>query len=128
MDVRIADVFISGPLQIYVSTFLKGFLKWFMLITGIMNILYNGHNVLFFNNYIKNYIKPITTAHGKTQIHRIYNIMIMYPIFLYIILYCKLPRYIIISLLINLIVGLSYNLYYLYKYRNEYSNEYSTLR
>ena len=119
MDVRIVDVFISGPLQIYVSTFLKGFLKWFMLITGIMNILYNGHNVLFFNNYIKNYIKPITTVHGKTQIHRIYNIIIMYPIFLYIILYCKLPRYIIILLLINMIVGFSYNLYYLYKYRNE---------
>ena len=119
MDVRIVDVFISGPLQIYVSTFLKGFLKWFMLITGIMNIIYNGHNVLFFNNYIKNYIKPITTVHGKTQIHRIYNIIIMYPIFLYIILYCKLPRYIIILLLINMIVGFSYNLYYLYKYRNE---------
>ena len=119
MDVRIVDVFISGPLQIYVSTFLKGFLKWFMLITGIMNILYNGHNVLFFNNYIKNYIKPITTVHGKTQIHRIYNIIIMYPIFLYIILYCKLPRYIIILLLINMIVGFSYNSYYLYKYRNE---------
>jgi hypothetical protein len=90
-----------------------------MIITGISNILYNGHNVLFFNNHIKNYIKPITTAHGKTQIHRIYNIMIMYPIFLYIILYCKLPRYVIILLLINMIVGFSYNLYYLYKYSNE---------
>ena len=50
MDVQLVDVFISGPLQIYISTFLKGFLKWFMLVTGISNILYNGHNVLYFNN------------------------------------------------------------------------------
>ena len=117
MDVRLVDVFISGPLQIYISTFLKGFLKWFMLVTGISNILYNGHNVLYFNNYIKNYIKPITTTNGKTQIHRIYNLLIMYPIFLYIMLYCKLPKYVTIILLLNIIIGFSYNLYYLYEYR-----------
>ena len=100
MIIRLVDVFISGPLQIYISTFLNGFLKWFMLITGISNILYNGHNWLYFNNYIKNYITPITTIHGKTQVHRAYNLLIMYPIFLYIFIYCKLPYYITVILFI----------------------------
>ena len=117
MDVRLLDIFISGPLQIYISTFLKGFLKWFMLVTGTSNILYNGHNYLYFHDYIKNYIKPITTTNGKTQIHRIYNLLIMYPIFLYIMLYCKLPIYVTILLFLNIISGFSYNLYNLYEYR-----------
>jgi len=120
MDVRLLDIFISGPLQIYISTFLKGFLKWFMLVTGTSNILYNGHNYLYFHNYIKNYITPITTIHGKTQIHRIYNLLIMYPIFLYIMLYCKLPIYVTILLFLNIISGFSYNLYNLYKSTNFY--------
>ena len=30
LDIRIADVLISGPLQIYVSTYLHGFLKYFV--------------------------------------------------------------------------------------------------
>lgn len=121
MDVRLLDIFISGPLQIYISTFLKGFLKWFMLITGISNILYNGHNYLYFHNYIKNYITPITTIHGKTQTHRIYNLLIMYPIFLYIMLYCKLPIYVTILLFLNIISGFLYNLYHLYNFlHNKY--------
>ena len=115
MDIRIADIFISGPLQIYISTFLQGFFKFFMLITGISNIIFNGHNYLYFNNYIKNYIKPFTTLYGKHQIHRVYNLIIMYPIFLYIMLYGKLPYYLTILLFINVVLGYLYNLYNLFK-------------
>ena len=92
LDIRIADVLISGPLQIYVSTYLHGFLKYFMLLTGICNIIYNGH--------------------------RIYNLIIMYPIFLYIALYKNLPLYVYILLLCDIILGFIYNLYYFLKVYN----------
>jgi len=53
-DVRILDIFITGPLQIYVSLLLKNiFLKYFMLITGILNIAFNGYVYLLKNKYIQ---------------------------------------------------------------------------
>ena len=120
LDIRIADVLISGPLQIYVSTYLHGFLKYFMLLTGICNIIYNGHNYLTLNNYIQpNYfIKQFVSKNGKYKIHRIYNLIIMYPIFLYIALYKNLPLYVYILLLCDIILGFIYNLYYFLKVYN----------
>lgn len=120
LDIRIADVLISGPLQIYVSTYLQGFLKYFMLLTGICNIIYNGHNYLTLNNYIQpNYfIKQFVSKNGKYQIHRIYNLIIMYPIFLYIALYKNLPPYVYILLLCDIILGFIYNFYYFLKVYN----------
>lgn len=48
--VRIVDVLLIGPVLIYASTFksLPKYLRYFLLITGIATILYNG------NNYLKN--------------------------------------------------------------------------
>ena len=114
-EIRLIDVFITGPLQIYISTFLKNeFLKYFMLITGILNIIYNGHNYLLFNNTIKQSIpilQPFVSKDGKYQLHRIYNLVIMYPIFLYIALYCELPYYIRIIFFIDIFIGFLFNLY-----------------
>jgi len=123
LDVRILDVFILGPLDLYISTFLHGFLKLFMIYTGVTNILYNGHNYLHFNNYIDNHIKLFTTSNGKRQIHRMYNLLIMYPIYVYIILYTNLPYYLKVLLTCSAIAGILFNLYYLYKV-----DESSTLR
>ena len=48
---RLYDVFISGPTQIGVSFYMKEpFLRCFMLLTGVLNILYNGHNYLRMKN------------------------------------------------------------------------------
>ena len=125
LDIRIADVLISGPLQIYVSTYLHGFLKIFMFVTGVCNIIYNGHNYLTVNNYIKPiyFIEQFVSKNGKYQIHRIYNLIVMYPIFLYIVLYQNLPKYVYILLACDIILGYMYNLYYLLKVMENNSNK-----
>lgn len=114
-NVRLIDVFITGPLQIYISTFLKIlFFKYFMLVTGILNISFNGYIFLLKSNYIKKlhpFLKLFISENGKYQIHRFYNLSIMYPIFLYIILNFKLPLYLRVIFCINIIFGFSFNLY-----------------
>ena len=83
-NIRLVDVFITGPLQIYVSTFLKNiYFKYFILLTGVLNITFNGYVFLLKSKYIKQkhrYLKHFITENGKTQIHRLYNLFIMYPI------------------------------------------------
>lgn len=113
---RLVDVFITGPLQIYVSKYINNkLLKFFMILTGLLNILFNGHNFLLTNDYIKtpfNILKLFISKNGKHQVHRIYNLFIMYPIFLYILLFFKLPSYVYNMFLINIIIGSLFNLYY----------------
>lgn len=119
--IRLIDVFITGPLQIYISTFLKNiFFKYFMLITGVLNITFNGYVYLLKSKYIKKkhpYLKHIITENGKTQIHRFYNLLVMYPIFLYILLNFKLPPYLQLVFLINIIIGFIFNLYNIILYQ-----------
>ncbi len=114
-NIRLLDVFITGPLQIYISTLLKNiFFKYFMLITGVLNIIFNGYVYLLESKYIKRkhpYLKHIITENGKTQIHRLYNLFIMYPIFLYILLNFKLPPYLQLVFFINIIIGFIFNLH-----------------
>ena len=87
-----------------------------MLITGILNIIFNGHNYLLLEKKIIKkpfyVLQPFISKNGKHQLHRIYNLLIMYPIFLYIALWIKLPVYLRFLLLCNIIVGSLYNLYY----------------
>ena len=116
--VRLIDVFISGPLQIIVSTYIlrKSLLSYFMLFTGIINIIYNGHNFLLFNSTLKQPLpilnKFIHLKNGKYQLHRLYNLIIMYPIFIYVLLNVVMPVELRILLLLNIVVGFAYNLFY----------------
>ena len=116
--VRLIDVFISGPLQIIVSTYIlrKSLLRYFMLFTGIINIIYNGHNFLLFNLTLKQPLsilnKFIHLKNGKYQLHRLYNLIIMYPIFIYVLLNVVMPVELRILLLLNIVVGFAYNLFY----------------
>lgn len=116
-NLRLVDVFITGPLQIYISNYIKNdLLKYFMILTGVLNILFNGHNFLLINHNIKkpyNIFKYFISKNGKHQLHRIYNLFIMYPIFLYILLFYKLPSLAYYMFLINIILGFLFNLYYL---------------
>jgi hypothetical protein len=126
MNSRLIDLFVSGPLQIYISFYLKQYVfKYFMLITGISNILYNTHNYLLLDKKILQkplpILKPfIDLNHGKRQFHRLYNLIIMYPLFFYIIMNYHLPIYLRIMFIINIIVGFTFNLYYflVIKYKN----------
>ena len=125
INIRIVDVFITGPLQIYISLFLKNvFLKYFMLITGILNIAFNGYVFLLESRFIKRkhrYLKYFITEDGKTQLHRLYNLIIMYPIFLYILLHFKIPNFVQFAFSMNIIIGFVYNLYYFIVLRQKYS-------
>lgn len=85
-----------------------------MLITGVLNITFNGYVFLLKSKYIKKkhpYLKHIITENGKTQIHRLYNLFIMYPIFLYILFNFKLPPYLQLVFFINITIGFIFNLY-----------------
>jgi hypothetical protein len=116
--IRLIDVFITGPLQIIVSTYItrSSSLRYFMLITGILNILYNGHNFLFFESVLKKPLpilnKFIHLKNGKHQLHRLYNLIIMYPVFTYVLLNIAMPFELRILLLIDIVIGFFYNLYY----------------
>lgn len=115
--VRLFDVFFSGPLQIIVSNYIRtSILRYFMLFTGILSIIYNGHNFLLFNSTIKQPLpilnKFIHLKNGKYQLHRLYNLIIMYPIFIYVLLNVVMPIELRILLLINIVVGFVYNLFY----------------
>ncbi len=119
--IRLIDIFIIGPIQLLVGYYTKNFyLKWFMYITGINTILYNLSNYLYV--YQKVIEKPFFIyqmfthpIHGKFQIHRLYNVFVMYPIFFYIYLTQDIPDIIRFIFLIEIIIGLAFNSYNFYK-------------
>ena len=121
---RLVDVFITGPLQIIISNYITNspLLRYFILITGILNIIYNGHNFLLFDSILKKPLpiinKFIHLKHGKYQLHRLYNLIIMYPIFIYVLLTIVMPFELRILLLINIVIGFLYNLFYYISYKN----------
>ena len=120
-NVRLIDVFFTGPLQIIVSTYVKYTgLKLFMLITGILNILYNLHNYLLIDRKILKepvfFFRPfVDLRDGKTQPHRLYNLIVMYPIFLYVFLTTDLPTVVKIIFAMNILVGVVFNFYFFNK-------------
>ena len=115
---RLFDLFYIGPLDIIISSYVKNiYLKYFMLLVGITNILYNGHNYLLLDiEFIKKpfpIFKPLVNmSQGKTQLHRMYNLFIMYPILIYVYKTTNIPKTLKTLFLINIIVGIIYNLYY----------------
>ncbi len=114
MDARIVDIFLLGPVQILVGLHVKNpLLKLFMIITGIANIVYNGHNFLYFQ--YKRDISPmfhkiVDPIHGKTQLHRLYNVLIMYPVFLYVYLTTPLPVWLRFIFFFDITIGFIFNL------------------
>lgn len=118
-NVRLIDVFILGPFQILVGISLKRKdLKAFFVLVGFFNILYNLHNYLYFDKKVlPSPIMPIDMAsRGKTQIHRLYNILVMYPIMAYTLSTQRLPKYLQVFLVLDVVIGTLYNLYYFLKY------------
>ena len=116
-NARLFDVFLTGPLRIYLSQFVKNEQqKRFLLIWGIMNILFNGYNYLHYDeksltipiNVINTYNDPIK---GKPQLHRLFLLLVMYPMDIHILLtndFDTIPR-ILYTLMI--IFGFIYNAY-----------------
>jgi len=116
INIRLIDIFFIGPLDLLISKYVENkFLKYFMIYTGVTNILYNGFNYLYLEQNIidKNYLGILVDKkHGKTQIHRLYNLLIMYPLMIQVYRTTKLPKLLKKYLKINIILGFLYNLYY----------------
>ena len=78
--------------------------------------IYNVHNFLLFESILKKPLpilnKFIHLKNGKHQLHRLYNLIIMYPVFVYVLLNIVMPFELRILLLINIVIGFLYNLYY----------------
>lgn len=113
---RLVDVFIDGPLQIYIGTLLPDtFLKYFMILTGLCSIIFNGHNFLYLNAKVLSQplIPLVHPTDGKYQLHRVYNLLVMYPLF-YIV--SQKPQvlnsgWVHTLFMINIIIGFIYNLF-----------------
>jgi len=116
--VRILDVLLLGPLQILVGLHIQQpFLHTFMVTTGLTNILYNGHNyALLERQWLKSTLIPGVRPFGKTQIHRVWNCLVMYPIFWKASNEPEVPNTLRVLLQFETILGFMFNAYYLYKY------------
>ena len=118
---RLVDVFYLGPFQIYVGNHIKGnnILKYFMYINGVLTILFNGHNYLYINRgVIKKSFPFVHDVEGKFQIQRLYNILIMYPLFFYASKVSDIPESHKKLFRLNIIVGFLYNLFWFSKLSN----------
>ena len=94
---------------------MKKYLKNYMLIEGLLTILYNGYNYLRFNKNISIPVKFINDytdkEKGKSQLHRLYNILVMYPLHLYIVYKSDFTVFQLLLLLSITITGFIYNTY-----------------
>ena len=113
MNVRLLDVLIFGPSQMLISHYvINNVLKYFIFLTGVLSILFNGHNYLYLNMRVLK--KPIlffvNKKNGKTQIHRLFNLFVTYPVFWYIYKVTIMPKWLSGILLVNIIGGFIFNL------------------
>ena len=127
---RILDVFLLGPLKLYLINFVKDInLKIILFIIGILTIIFNAHNFFIYDfKYLKQpwaifepFIKKKT---GKTQYVRLLNLLIMYPILIYINLNFELPDTVKLLLNLNNLLGFLYNLMnFIFVYMIESNNK-----
>ena len=111
---RLFDVFYLGPMQMYVGSLCENkFLKIFMILHGLLSILFNGHNYLYMNvGVINKKFEFVHNKNGKFQIQRLYNLMIMYPVFYHVYKTTNIPKPYKELFKLNIIGGFLYNLYW----------------
>jgi hypothetical protein len=81
MNIRVYDVLISGPLWLYLGSLVdEPWLQLFVYVVGGGTIFYNAHNLCCLETP---QIPMVHQKHGKTQVHRLYNVLIMYPLLWY---------------------------------------------
>ena len=121
---RLYDVFLSGPLYIYLSTFIpstKPILKIFVFLTGLATIIYNGHNWLFLNQHLLQmplFPNFVDLKNGKTQFHRVFNLLVMYPVLGWSNYITKKPTWLTNLIYVIIALGFLYNLYNYYTILN----------
>jgi len=124
VSIRLIDVFFVGPLEIYISFFIKNnLLRLYLLLNGLLVILFNGYNYLHFEKksrvinikLLDKYSDPIT---GKPQYHRFILLSLIYPLHLYIILSesKNIPKPLLTIFTSHLVISFTYNYYNFVKY------------
>lgn len=115
-NARLFDVFLTGPVRIYLSYFISNkYLRNYLFIEGILVILYNGYNYLRFQ---KGFSLPIPILNnytdrekGKPQLQRLFNLFIMYYLHVYIMSTNYFTNKQLSLFLLITISGFIYNLY-----------------
>jgi hypothetical protein len=98
---RLFDIFYTVPLRLYLSQFIDNkFLKYYLFIEGVFVILFNSYNYLRYNK-----------GNSKPQIHRLYNICVMYPIHIYIMLSSQFTNIQLFLFITITLPGFIYNTY-----------------
>ena len=109
IDVRLIDIFFTGPFRIYLSYYVKNKYSSYIL-------FYGGLCVLLFNlfTYLETPFKFINEYSdknkGKPQLHRLFNLFIMYPIEIFILLTSNLSSLQKMLYLLLIVSGFIYNL------------------
>jgi len=118
-DLKLYDVLLSGPMYFYFSTFITHpFLKFFAQFVGVTTILYNGHNMLlkkgvFKKSLITSLLVESSESAQKTNFHRLYNLLLMYPLLFYSNYTTESPiKYIIYMMIIGGFIVNYYNFHY----------------
>lgn len=124
------DVMFSGPTYIWYGTYLTNkYLKYFLIIFGILTILLNlgyylhniGYSNVFHNILSKSILKKKfedSNYSDKTQLNRLVLLFIGYPIILYSIKYYPKNafKFLLYLTVFKIIIGFIYNMYYFIHY------------
>lgn len=118
IDVRLIDIFFTGPFRIYLSYYVENkFSSYYLFYGGLIVLLFNLFTYLYINlnltglktpfKFINEYSDKIK---GKSQLHRLYNLILMYPIEIFILLTSNISFLQKLLYLILIVSGFIYNL------------------
>ena len=118
IDVRLIDIFLTGPFRIYLSYYVENsFSSYLLFYSGIGILLFNLFTYLYINLNITFLETPFKFINeysdknkGKPQLHRLYNLFVMYPIEIFILLTSNLSFLQKMLYLLLIVSGFIYNL------------------
>jgi hypothetical protein len=93
IDVRLIDIFLTGPFRIYLSYYVENkFSSYYLFYGGLCVLLFNLFTYLYINLNLTCLETPFKFINeysdknkGKPQLHRLYNLFVMYPIEIFIL-------------------------------------------
>jgi hypothetical protein len=127
LNTRLVDTFILGPFQMYIALkYINNnpLLKWYLFGVGLFSFIWNTHNYFYIDTEFVNqsYMPAVHRQHGKYQIHRVYNLLIMYPVYIYVLNNYSLSPFTYTCLMVNIIVGIVFNLYHYLNISEEFKH------
>lgn len=117
MGARLYDILFAGPIRFYFAAFVQTpLLQVFATGTALLTILYNLQNYLIIERQDvlhENALFPSHPQHGKLQAHRAFNLLVMYPLELYMAVADtpQLPTPMRLLWIVMIVCGFTYNLH-----------------